>query len=1194
MKYGLKTLVLALAAFVLDLPLVAQNIIVDGEFNQGIGSYYVTQYSPKPSGNMDAGEYCIDNNCQSHNTSGLGWPSVPGVSGNYMIFNGFGNTSSTPKIAWKQTVNVTSQTNYTFLCQLVNLAQGVLFVDPIPAIIQLKINGVNVGDPMTLNASNHNWQPMVRSWNSGDYYGPVEIAIYDTYLGNPGLGDDFGLDQIAFIPDVVYNVAVSNDTGGPVCPNQSVTIDVLANDYFEPNANDAVVTIATNAGHGTAIVLPSKEIQYTYTDEDYTGTTDQFQYRVNNHGVIREAWVTVTLNRAPSVGEIASPDGICAGESFDLTVPSIDDNGSTVSEQGWEIAPTITGQFVPLVNNDIPFGYNGYYIHYKAVNNCGTSYSDPVPVTVYSTEPTFDTIMACDAYPWHNGIVCDHSDDYSTQVTTDDNCEITAHLHFILNEDYYLESQTEASCDEFLWYKTGLTYYDSGVYNDTVDNPNPIECDSIYTLYLTINHAPEIQEDIVAPADICAGDTLWVTQPQYAMNHADGGTWQWEYAVSEEGPFSPFAPENNGLGEGDYFLRFLVANGCSSDSSNVVAFRVNAAPVIHGTLSGQTVCEGFPLDLPELEVEWNNVDESDRYTQWQMSPDGSEFYYFPPSMLMQSSLDGYQLRFVAGNSCGESQLGPVSISVLTVADVWDTIPACDFYVLPSGETITTSQEFEYLLEEPCPHVLHSYVSIHYSDTVLDQHTSCHEEFVWHGQTFFRSDGPQIAYWDTINAYGCNRVMELHLDFADYEAITEYRLACNEYVWPRNGLHYTESQIDSCFIHSTDPEVCDSVIYLNLTLGHDYNGEGETWTECAGFEWNGVVYYADDLVYEYLQTEVTGCDSIVSHPLSIIQPTDTLVDLVSCKPVLWDGHLFEVDGEEYTFTYTSHQGCDSIVTVHFSQAEEILVHIDTAACAPFPWYGNWCYEDGHVYQHTIHSQHSCDTTVFLHLTLHNEVINNIIMRVCDSITYHGVFYGPGTYSIDGDTMVGPNGCDSINRIQLTVTNSSSMCQIHGDSLVYVATNMLSGIYRYAIDTTGIIGVVNWTLSNPEWLILDSDATSCRILVPTPGVSQLRANFRIDCGDMERVFNIRAGFFDLDEGQSLAVKVFPNPTSGKFTVEAEGLESVRVVDVLGQTLRREDGQGSDSLTLDLTGFAPSVYLLEVQTDRGRAMRRIVLCK
>ena len=157
---------------------------------------------------------------------------------------------------------------------------------------------------------------------------------------------------------------------------------------------------------------------------------------------------------------------------------------------------------------------------------------------------------------------------------------------------------------------------------------------------------------------------------------------------------------------------------------------------------------------------------------------------------------------------------------------------------------------------------------------------------------------------------------------------------------------------------------------------------------------------------------------------------------------------------------------------------------------------------------------------------------------------------------------------------------------------MASNLISGLYRYDIDTTGIISDVEWSISNAEWLIVEHHDTYCLVLVSTPGSAILKASFStLSCGEMERQFNINAGFFGLDE-HGMEVNVYPNPTKGSVTIEGEGIESIRLTNMMGQVLEWNEYDRSDSVSLSLNGLAPTVYLLEIKTINGVVKRKIVV--
>jgi hypothetical protein len=82
-----------------------------------------------------------------------------------------------------------------------------------------------------------------------------------------------------------------------------------------------------------------------------------------------------------------------------------------------------------------------------------------------------------------------------------------------------------------------------------------------------------------------------------------------------------------------------------------------------------------------------------------------------------------------------------------------------------------------------------------------------------------------------------------------------------------------------------------------------------------------------------------------------------------------------------------------------------------------------------------------------------------------------------------------------------------------------------------------------------------------------------------------------FSNLSVGENVGmVGLYPNPTNGQLTIEAEEMMSVIVYDLVGQCLMQmpaEDGQ----ITLDMSQLQNGVYLIKVSTANGSAMQRVV---
>ena len=74
-------------------------------------------------------------------------------------------------------------------------------------------------------------------------------------------------------------------------------------------------------------------------------------------------------------------------------------------------------------------------------------------------------------------------------------------------------------------------------------------------------------------------------------------------------------------------------------------------------------------------------------------------------------------------------------------------------------------------------------------------------------------------------------------------------------------------------------------------------------------------------------------------------------------------------------------------------------------------------------------------------------------------------------------------------------------------------------------------------------------------------------------------------------SIAAKVYPNPTSGDITLEGEGLSHVRIVNAYGQTVYNAKVEG-EQVHIDLSHMAKGIYMMHIEANGGQAVRKIVV--
>ena len=97
--------------------------------------------------------------------------------------------------------------------------------------------------------------------------------------------------------------------------------------------------------------------------------------------------VTVKVNfkrvETPIVGEIDTPEPICAGHALDLVAPSVEN----AEQEGWQMSDdNFTEHIMAYDGQPLTLSYNGWTLRYWASNPLGIAYSNTVTITVEGFE----------------------------------------------------------------------------------------------------------------------------------------------------------------------------------------------------------------------------------------------------------------------------------------------------------------------------------------------------------------------------------------------------------------------------------------------------------------------------------------------------------------------------------------------------------------------------------------------------------------------------------------------------------------------------------------------------------------------------------------------------------------------------------------------------------------------------------------
>lgn len=269
------------------------NLIENGDFEQG-NTLFVTEYTqvpdPNPFGVQSAYDIVTNPNawftafasCGDHTTG----------SGNLMVFDGAVDPTGNV-IAWsnQNTVNVVPNTDYTFSYYVASVAPEN------PARLEVTINGVSQGQPVTAPGATCLWTQVSYNWNSGANT-TADFVIYDRNSASGG--NDFALDDISFkeTTTCLYQETVTITVTPGTLPTFTPVGAICTGDPIAP--------LPTSSLNG---------ITGSWSPDLDNTTTTTYTFLPDNGQCASIATMTITVHQ-PATPTFASVPAICQGQSL--------------------------------------------------------------------------------------------------------------------------------------------------------------------------------------------------------------------------------------------------------------------------------------------------------------------------------------------------------------------------------------------------------------------------------------------------------------------------------------------------------------------------------------------------------------------------------------------------------------------------------------------------------------------------------------------------------------------------------------------------------------------------------------------------------------------------------------------------------------------------------------------------------------
>ena len=798
---------------------------------------------------------------------------------------------------------------------------------------------------------------------------------------------------------------------------------------------------------------------------------------------------------------------------------------------------------------------------YSTTNAVGCDSTVTLHLTLNHSTTGVAAATACDTYTWHGNTYTASTNTPTFQTTNAAGCDSTVTLHLTINNSTS-STVTATACDTYTWHGTAYT---TSTNTPTYTTTNAVGCDSVVTLHLTINNSSTTIDNQTACNSYTWHGTTYTSStntPTYSTTNAAGCdstvTLNLTVNYSNSG-IETVAACNSYTWHGTTYTAstntptYTSLNAAGCDSVTTLHLTISQSLF---TIESITACDSYTWHGTAYTASTNTPTYStttiggcdstvtlhltiNNSTASTVTATACDTYtWHGTAYTASTNTPTYQTTNAAG--CDSTVTLHLTINSSTTGT--ETVTACDSYTW-HGTAYTTSTNtptYSTTNSAGCDSTVTLHLTINSSTTGTETVTAC-DSYTWHGTAYTTSTNTPT--YSTTNANGCDSTVTLHLIINSSTTGSETATACDSYTW--HGTAYTASTNTPTYTTS-NAAGCDSVVTLNLTINYSTSST-ETATACDSYTWHGTAYTASTNTPTYSTTNAVGCDSIVTLNLTINYSTTATETVTACDSYTWSGTSYTSSTTTPTYTTTNAAGCDSTVTLHLTINLSTSGTETVTACDSYTWYGTDYTSSSNTPTYTSTNVAGCDSVITLDLTINYSTSSNEILSACDSLEWHGTVY---TESTDTPSFVITNavGCDSTITLHLTINYSSRT------TIFDTATNS----YEWNGET--------YTESG-EYVYEGQTEAGCDSIV----ILQLTIN-QVGIADVT----------DLD-----GITIYPNPTTGKLTIGAEGVLKVEVFDYSG----RQVATFVNTNQLDISQLPTGTYALRIFLQKGNTVRRVI---
>ncbi len=275
-----------------------------------------------------------------------------------------------------------------------------------------------------------------------------------------------------------------------------------------------------------------------------------------------------------------------------------------------------------------------------------------------------------------------------------------------------------------------------------------------------------------------------------------------------------------------------------------------------------------------------------------------------------TSSGDYAFTLLGGNSngCDSVVFLHLTITTATYGDVYDT--ACDSYTW-YDQSYTASGNYIYIMYNANSMGEDSIITLHLtinnSKTSTVNISSCGNYILPWGDTATTSGSYSRLF---TGSNGCDSTSIIQVTIQSGSISSTSVSACNTYEW--NGNTYTQSGVYTRNYNNANGCASIDTLYLTINTG---SGIREVVSACGSYVWRGLTFTTSGIrTYNY--TNGYGCASVDTLELTINASSSSVTNITTCGnalPYSWNNNSYNAAGT-YTVTLTNAAGCDSLAVL----------------------------------------------------------------------------------------------------------------------------------------------------------------------------------------------------------------------------------------------------------------------------------------